>query len=200
MAAETAEIRDRIARSFAQALYDLAEAQDRRPAVLANVNTLADVLAENPRLVDCCRTPTLSKAARWKLVEPLAEVFDPLMRNTLALMRDRDRLGLLPELVRAFLAEDDIRQGRIRVKLLSADHLAADVMKDIQETLATFLQRSPDIDYEVKPELLGGLVIRAGDVLIDASIRTRLKRVQEHLMSRGEDEIQSGRNLIDSQT
>jgi F-type H+-transporting ATPase subunit delta len=105
-------------------------------------------------------------------------------------MNRRNRLGLLPEVIRAFAEEDDRRKNRVQVALYTATPVDKNMMGEITDILRDYLLKEPMVHHQVRPEILGGFVAQAGDFLIDGSVKTKLSELQKQLIMRGEDEVQ----------
>ena len=126
----------------------------------------------------------------------LAKDFHPLVKDFLGVLNRRDRLGILPQIIDAFEAEDNRRRNRVEVTLTTAAAIDDALRDQITAMLRAYLQREPIVEHELRPEILGGFVARANDILIDGSVKTRLETLKKALLTRGEDEIQSRRDFI----
>jgi len=199
MAGENLYERRRIAESYARALYDVASERDLLEQMRAELSGLRRLIEDNPKLEQFLESPVIASATRRQLIDQLAAEFSPVMVSLFYVMNRRDRLGLLRELTTAFFAEDDRRQGRMPVKLTTAEPIEASLRSEIERALAGILRGTPMIEHRIRPEILGGFIALAGDLLIDASVKTQLSTIRDHLMMRGEDEIQSGRDYLSNQ-
>jgi len=199
MARGNRRTRRRIAESYAQALYELASDKGRLDRIREELGELKTVLEQNVKLEQLFSSPIVKPELRRRIIDQLAGEFDPVILGLLEVMNRRGRLGLLRGLVEAFLAEDDRRQGKIPVSLTTAEEVDQTLMEEIDDALSQFLAKKPIITHRIRPEILGGFIAQAGDLLIDASVRSQLSRVRDSLLVRGEDEIQSGRDYIGNQ-
>jgi F-type H+-transporting ATPase subunit delta len=184
--------RRRVGAGYALALYELAAEQGRLDEVRADVAQLGRALSEAPDVVHFISAPAIRTSQRQQVIDQLSAGLDDLVAGALTVMNRRGRLAAMPELVAAFAAQDDKRQGRIPTSLVTATPVAEVVLARIRSALARFLRREPIITAKVDPAILGGFVARAGDTLIDASVRTQLATVKSRLLERGQDEVQSG--------
>ncbi|MFA5863695.1 MAG: ATP synthase F1 subunit delta [Phycisphaerae bacterium] len=199
MAGENQQERKKLGSTYALALYDLASEQGLLDTVREQLNVWKELLARNPELIHFFDSVLATAEDREKFLQQFQNDFHPLSMNFLGVMNHRDRLGILPAVIQAFAQEDDRRNKRVKVKLWTAVPIDEHLRQDIMQTLQKYLQKEPIVDHQIRPEILGGFVARAGDLLIDGSVKTRLSTLQKNLLRRGEDEIQSGRDFISNQ-
>jgi F-type H+-transporting ATPase subunit delta len=99
------------------------------------------------------------------------------------LLLRRGRIEALPRVAAEFRRLDDRRQGITHATVTSAAPLTADETRAITQRLELTTGDRIELDAKVDPDLLGGLVVRVGDRLIDASVRSRLERLRNQLTS-----------------
>jgi F-type H+-transporting ATPase subunit delta len=97
------------------------------------------------------------------------------------LLVENRRLGLLPEIIAQFESLRAEAEARIEATVVTPFPLAATQMKTINESLRRKFGREVNLTTETDKSLLGGIVIRAGDLVIDGSIRGRLAELATHL-------------------
>jgi len=114
-------------------------------------------------------------------------------------LNEHDRLDLL-RAIRAELRKLlDERDRILRVPVRTAVPLADDQRQRLEEGLRNYFQMNPVLDTTVDPELLGGLIVRVGDVVYDTSVRTKLDNIRNDILSRSSHEIQSRRDRFSSE-
>ena len=106
----------------------------------------------------------------------------PVM-NLIGLMLRRGRIRELPRLAAEFRRLDNASQGITVATATSASPLSPDEIQAITERMEQFTGGRVELDIQVDPSLLGGLVVRVGDRLIDGSVRSRLERLRNQLVS-----------------
>jgi F-type H+-transporting ATPase subunit delta len=191
MAGENLQERKRISEIYARAFYDLTAQQGTTDAVLEQLRLLDELLKSEPLLRQVFDSTLVTMEEREKLLKHLDGGLDPVLHSFLSVMNRRNRLGLLPEVIGAYLSEDDVRKNRVNVKLYTASPVDKNMMDEIVDILRDYLLKEPVMSHQVRPEIIGGFVAKAGDFLIDGSVRTKIKELQKQLIMRGEDEIQS---------
>ena len=105
------------------------------------------------------------------------------MLNLIGLMLRRGRIQELPRLAAEFRRLDNARQGITVATAISAAPLTQDEIRALTERLEEFTGGRVELDVQVDPSLLGGLVVRVGDRMIDGSVRGRLERLRNQLVS-----------------
>ncbi|MBW3571841.1 MAG: ATP synthase F1 subunit delta [Gemmatimonadetes bacterium] len=174
-----------IARNYAETLMALAERQ--RPAALEEfggaLDELAGMLQTDPRTRQFLETPRVrpeqkKEALRQALAGRAPEMF---VRFVMVLV-DKRRQSLLPEVAQAYRALVDQRMGRARVDV-TISHAPDDALQqEIQRGLEAQLGRTVIPTFRVAPDLLGGMVLRLGDEILDGSVRSRASALRRRLM------------------
>lgn len=171
-----------IARPYAQAAFEVARADD----TLARWNEsleIAGALMGDGEATEFLGNPTLSDARRLEFLTGLfekagARLFtgdDAKGANFLKLLLEYDRVDVLPEIAERFNALKDEVENTVEVTVTSAAPLSEERLAAIGKALEERFGRKVDLETRLDEELIGGAVIRAGDVVIDGSLRARLK-------------------------
>jgi F-type H+-transporting ATPase subunit delta len=174
-----------IARNYAETLLTLAERQgpEALEAFGGALDELAAMLDGDARTRQFLETPRVrpeqkKEALRQALDGRAPEMF---VRFVMVLV-DKRRQSLLPEIAQAYRALVDQRMGRARVDV-TISHAPDDALQtEIQRALEAQLGRTVIPTYRVDPELLGGMVLRLGDEILDGSVRSRASALRRRLM------------------
>jgi F-type H+-transporting ATPase subunit delta len=160
---------------------------------------LDDVLTANPAFAQLLTSEMTSRDEKLgiieRVVQPRAAQF---LTNFLRVLARHERLDLLPLIVGEAWQEQERREGKRRVKIISPQPLSEAQLGQIRDRLKGALPYDPVLQTETDASLLGGLVIRVGDTIFDGSLRTRLKDLQVRLREKYLHEIQSGRDRFSS--
>ena len=107
--------------------------------------------------------------------------FSPIVAKLLALLADRDRLVLVPDVLTAY--SDRLLDYRhvVRAEVTTAEPLTTERLQDIQRSLSTATGLTVDLSSRVDPDILGGIVVRVGNSVLDASIRNRLEQLRKQV-------------------
>jgi F-type H+-transporting ATPase subunit delta len=168
-----------LAGRYAAALFELAEEQDALDAVADDLHGLRDMIAESVDLERLIRSPALSRDEQARALAALGERagFNELTRQFLGVLAHKRRLFALPEVVQAYDAMLAEHKGEVGAEVISAVPLSAPQLESVRKHLSTAVGQTVNLSTSVDPNLLGGLVVRVGSRMIDASIRTKLHQL-----------------------
>jgi F-type H+-transporting ATPase subunit delta len=168
-------------RIYAEALFDAGKERGRLPAVGEQLADFAAAAAEVPELGSVLRNPQLDPRAKAAVLEDLLGEADPLLRNFLLLLAEKGRIGELEEIAREFERLMAREERRLDVELTTATLLSDDEADEIAAQIARASGRKVDMTRKTDPELIGGIVLQAGSLRLDASVRGRLERLRHEL-------------------
>jgi len=197
----TADVRaERIARVYAVALLNAAEKRSQADVVLGELATLLrDVFQKHPPLEEFLASGAVGRNRKRAVIQhAFAGRADEVFVNFLQVLNDHDRLDLLPAILAAAQALRDERARRVRVEVESAVPLPADQREQLIQQLRAGLGKEPILESRIEPDLIGGLVVRVGDWVYDASVRTQFQKIRNQLIERSSYEIQSRRDRFSS--
>ncbi|ABK45946.1 ATP synthase F1 subcomplex delta subunit [Magnetococcus marinus MC-1] len=170
-----------IAKRYATALAELASELNILDSIRDELAHFQALLAESPEMHEMMVSPTVSKESQHKLISTYLEYAKPndLTANFLRLLIDKHRMALLNDVATAIVRVVDERAGRIQVKVETPKALTPSLVAKLEKSLADVTGKEVSLEISEKPELLGGLVIRMGSVMLDDSLRTQLHRLKE---------------------
>jgi F-type H+-transporting ATPase subunit delta len=186
----------RIAETYALALLNAAQKQNQPGEVLEDLDALVNyLLGKHPDMEKFLTSMAVGRDAKRKvLLDSLAGRASELLTNFLLVVNSHDRLDLLRPMLTAYRQEYERRTNRMRVLVRTAVPLPDDQRERLLGELREMYHREPVLEMRVDPELLGGLVVRVGDHVLDGSVRTRIETIRNQLIERSSHEIQSGRD------
>jgi F-type H+-transporting ATPase subunit delta len=172
-----------IARPYAKALFDVANADKKLGPWSEALNAAAAVLGE-ASAKRVLANPELDRAKRADFVRAVsvglkgADLFEtPQGKALLALLAENDRLAALPEIAEQFDALKADAENKVTAKLVSATAVDAGVAQRVKQALEKRMGRVVELELEVDPSLIGGAIVRAEDMVIDGSVRTKLEQL-----------------------
>jgi len=170
------------ARRYAEALFQLA---DRDGAVEPWLRELQSAAASfsDEGVVRSLEDPAVPLGARERAVGEALAGSPPQVRNLVLLLLRRDRLELLARVATEYKRLYDRREGITEAHVTSAAPLHKDEIDAIGRRLESLTGGHVEMDLGVDPALLGGIVVRLGDQLLDGSVRGRLERLRAQLAS-----------------
>ena len=143
----------------------------------------AAAVAEVPELRSVLRNPQVDPRTKSRLLDDLLGDADELLRNFLRLTAEKGRIAGLEEIVREFERLVAAVERRLNVELTTAYELSDDEAAEIVKQIEDASGRKVEATRTVDPDLIGGIVLEAGSLRADASVRGRLERLRRELVS-----------------
>jgi len=178
-----------VARRYARALFSLGK--EKGDAELAaygeNLSGLVEALNESPQLDRIFRNPVFKVEEKKAVVDAILSKSKPqqMIINFCHLLADNNRLGFLADIQATFAELLDEHQGLARGSMITAIELDEDLKASLKSSLEEKASRRLILEYVVDPGILGGLVLKVGDRVLDASLRAQLVAMKETI-KRGE--------------
>ncbi len=165
---------------YAQALFELAKEQGDVRAVEADLKSLKSMRAESADLRTLIGSPTFDADAKARGLAAIADAagFASTTKKFLGLVAANRRAAALPGMIAAFeqIAAKD--RGAVSAEVVTALPLTDAQTRALAASLRTALGRDPEIETRVDPAILGGLKVRVGSRLFDASLKSRLDQLK----------------------
>jgi len=171
-------------RLYAKALFEAADDSGRVDAVQRDLGEFAAAVEASPELSAFLANPQVDPAAKVGVLGELSEGSDDLVHNFLRLIAAKGRAGQIPGIRDEFQALVDRAQGRVAVELTTAFELSDDEAASIVAQIEQSSGRKVEATRKVDPELVGGMILQAGSLRVDASVRGRLERLRHELATR----------------
>lgn len=172
-----------LARPYAKAAFEFASAAGRIDA-WSGMLSLAAVAVEVPDVAELLKNPRLTRESK---VQTLLQLFgsdiDEAFRNFVSTLGDNDRLDVLPTIRELFEELKAEAEKTLDVEVQTAFELTPAQLQTLAAALSKRLDRTVNPQQVVNPALIGGVVIRAGDVVVDGSVRGKLSQLAESLKS-----------------
>lgn len=170
------------ARRYAQAVIDLAKEQGTLDVWKADLETL-NAMFGNAQTVAALEDPKLTEASQNKIVGNAfaREKVSPMAMNLLRLLAQRDRLSLLPRIVTVFGELYNREKGIVVADVTTAIPLDEAHRKSVTAQLERITGKTVQLRTHTDPRILGGIITRIGDELIDASVASRLASLAEKI-------------------
>ncbi len=173
-----------VARSYAETLFALAQRHDGLETFGAGIEVVARFLEEDPRFRLFLETPRIADADKKAVLrKAFASKLPPQLVNFLLITIDKRRQRLLRGIAREYAALLDEHEGRAHVEVTVARELDEDTRAMLARRLSTLLGKEAIPHIRVKPEILGGVVVRTGDTIYDGSVRRSLEALRRQLLT-----------------
>jgi F-type H+-transporting ATPase subunit delta len=172
-----------VARRYARAFFELARESGRVSEATAELRGFADAYAASEEFQAMELNPTLHDAERAAIVKAIGTRISAsdLTVRVVGMLATRQRLSVLPELLRFVEEMADEHLGVVRATVLSARPLSESYKSKLKGRIESTTGRRAIINYEQDPSLIAGLVTQIGDRVIDGSIRGRLNQLADSL-------------------
>lgn len=172
-----------VARRYAKAIFGLAVENGKVEAWAEALATLAGVLDSTPELAAILADPVRSREERRLLAEGLGATLalDREPANLLLLLGERNRLGQLGDVLRAFGELADAHLGRLRARVTTAVAIDGETLQSLARRLSELTRAQVLLERSVEPALLGGAVTQVGSLVYDGSVRTQLEDLRKSL-------------------
>ena len=176
-----------LAERYAAALFDLADERRALDAVAGDLRELRTMLHESSDLVRLLRSPVVSRGEQGKAVAALAERagLADLTRDFLGLVAKNRRLFAVPAMIEAYLRKLADRRGEITAEVTVAHALNEARQAALLEQLRRTVGARVVVDIRVDPRLLGGMIVKIGSRMVDASLNSRLQRLRLAMRATG---------------
>jgi len=165
---------------YALALFQLAEGQGKQEPWLEELQRVQATLAD-ATISTYLSTPRVRIGDKLDVVKQLLEGFDPMVANLIGLLVSRQAQSLLPHLITAYGELLNASLGRVQAQVTSSVSLSPEQQTHLRETLRKMLDKDVALEMDVDADIIGGMVIRVGDQVIDGSVRTRLETLKHRL-------------------
>jgi F-type H+-transporting ATPase subunit delta len=170
-----------VARTYARALFEAAKDAGRIDEVRDQLTTFVEAVDEVPELRSLIRNPELDPLTKAAALDAVLEGADELIRNFVRVVTRKGRAAQLDEIAREYevlvAAEEQILSVELTTAYELSDDEAAAIVKQIEEASGQRVEAARTVD----PDLIGGLVLKAGSLEVDSSVRGRLDRLRRDL-------------------
>jgi F-type H+-transporting ATPase subunit delta len=168
-------------RTYARSLFEAAKETGRLGEVRRQLADFVETIDTVPELHAILRNPQLDRRAKMAAVDAVAGSSDPLVLNLLRLLIEKGRAGEIDEVGEEFERLASREEGELSVELTTAFELSEDEARSIVGQIEKASGRTVEATRSVDPDLIGGIVLQAGSLRVDGSVRGRLERLEREL-------------------
>ena len=171
-------------KSYAVALYELAKENTELSNAEDGMNGLKKLITDNFDFKEMLLSPTVGKEEKKKIMFEIADQynFSQILKNFLGFITIKNRLFFLDQIIDSFLNIISINKGELKAKLVSSKQLSKKELENIQSELSKDFKSPIKIDYIYDPNLIAGLIIQVGSVMVDTSIKSKLKQLEKNMV------------------
>ncbi|MFL5951296.1 MAG: F0F1 ATP synthase subunit delta [Gaiellaceae bacterium] len=169
-------------RTYAEALFEAAKDAGRLQRVSEDIADFAAAVHDVPELRATLRNPQLEQGTKIAVLDDLVGDGDVLFRNFLRVVAEKGRIGSIEEIAREFDRLLAREERRLNVELTTARELSDDEARELLQQIEQTSGRTIEATRRVDPGLIGGFVLQAGSMRVDASVRGRLEGLRQELV------------------
>lgn len=172
-----------IANSYAEALYRAARAKGQTQRLFEESRTLAKTIINQPQFIVFLQSPQIANQPKHDLIEKVFGSFSPILLRLLGMLVQRERVGQLTQILERFEELVEQAEGIYPATLSSAVDLGYQEQMALRAVLEKYTGFRLNIHFVVEPRLIGGLIFRCRDLLIDSSLHNALENLRRGLAS-----------------
>lgn len=172
-----------LAKRYAKALFAVGKEDNALEQYGQTLNDMAQLYTAMPEVQDALTNPVYPLEVREKVMEHLVKSMNPaqVMTNFFKLLVQKKRAEILPELAEEYQALVDAEKNLVRGTVVSATELSADLNAKVKATLEKITGKQVVLTTAIDPSIIGGMVAKVGDLVLDGSIKSQLAGLQESI-------------------
>jgi F-type H+-transporting ATPase subunit delta len=173
-----------LAKRYAEALYQIGQESRTLASLVSELGRVNEVYASSSDLRDILNNPLVSESERQAVLDDIGQRLNlgDTIKHTLTLLAERRRVAVLPSLVRTLSKLNDEREGLVRAEVITAVPYPESYFEKLRRKLEETTQKKVVLETKVDPSLIGGIITRVGNSVVDASIHTRLQAMRSRLL------------------
>jgi F-type H+-transporting ATPase subunit delta len=175
-----------LARRYAKALFTVGKENTTFEEYNQILQGVAELYVSNPEVVDALTNPLYPLDIKEKVMDGMIKSMgvDKVMGNFLRLLVQKKRTEILPEIAEEFQVMVDDEKNISHGNVISAIELSADLQANVQATLEKLTGKKVKLTTSVDPSIIGGIIAKVGDLVLDGSIKTQLAGLKDSIKGR----------------
>ena len=172
------------ANRYALALYELAVEKSELPNVEKNINELLETYATNAELKNFIKNPTQSQSNQLAVLNKISTEMNlsEIVKNFFSILVQKRRIFFFNVIFKNFLLIASKKRGELKASLISSKNLTNDELKNLKSEISKALGTVIDFDYKVDKNLIGGLKMQIGSLMVDTSLKNKLKKYEQVML------------------
>ncbi len=170
-----------IAKRYARALFEIAREENKIEAIYGELKSFSSLLEENANLMDFLANPVFERSDKKTVIGEILQKTEVsvITSNFFKLLVDKRRIYTLPQIEMCYQQYMDEVLNKARVHIMTAFALSSEISEKMKKKLESYTGKNVEMIIDEDPSLLGGVVVRVGDILYDGSIKTQLTGIRE---------------------
>lgn len=170
----------RAALRYAKAILDLAKDSKDESAVNKDMQLIASTVSDNNELAIVLQSPIIKSADKMKVLKAMfSENVDNITLGLFNLLQENKRISMLESIAKQYTLIYDFYKNTQVAKVTTAVPISAEVEKQVLDKIVALTGEKANLENEVNPAILGGFILRVGDVQYDASISNHLSELKK---------------------
>ena len=172
-----------LAKRYAKAIFAVGQEEGKSESFRETLNALGDFLEKYPEAMDALTNLLYPMELKEKVMAQLISELqtDQLMANFLNMVVQKKRADILPEIATEFQLLVDADQNISRGTVISASEISGELQTKVQSTLENITGNKVILTSEIDPSIIGGIIAKVGDLVMDGSIKTQLAGLNESI-------------------
>ena len=172
------------ANRYALALYEIANEKSELESVEKNVKELLDVYKTSDDLQNFIKNPTQSQSIQLEILNKISiqMSLSIIIKNFLSILVTKRRIFFLNTIFLNFLTLASKKRGELKASLVSSKNLTNEELKNLNAELSESMATTITFDYKVDENLIGGLKMQIGSLMVDTSIKNKLKKYEQIML------------------
>lgn len=175
-----------LARRYAKAIFSIGQEQATYDQYNEVLQGLASLYVSHPEVADAVTNPLYPLDVKEKVMQGIVASMgvDTVIGNFLNLLVQKKRAGLLPEIAEAYQSMVDAAKNISHGNVISAVELSDDLKANVQKVLEKLTGKKVELTTSVDPSIIGGIIAKVGDLVLDGSIKTQLAGLKDSIKGR----------------
>ncbi|MCG2792326.1 MAG: ATP synthase F1 subunit delta [Weeksellaceae bacterium] len=169
----------KVAKRYAQGLLDFTQESGSTDAVFGEMKAIVKIMSSSKELNHFMNTPIIDAKKKEAIALQIFKDFSPVSKNIIRLVIKHGRESHLKNIAQEFINKVEDIKGTQRISLVTASALSQQNIQKIITDSKMVNVTNYDLETAIKPEILGGYILRVGDQQIDASVRTKLNNIKK---------------------
>jgi len=172
------------ANRYALALFELANENSELEIVEKNIQDLLQIYNSSSDLKNFIKNPTQSQFNQLKVIQELSSKMNlsKVVNNFLSILVTKRRIFFLNNIFQNFLILVSKKRGELKASLVSSKNLSDDELQNLNKELSQTIGTSIKFDYKVDESLIGGLQMQIGSLMVDTSIKNKLRKYEQIML------------------
>ena len=170
-----------ISQRYALALYELSKEKNQTEEFVSNMTTFIKIFNSSQDLKNFVKNPTYSVEKQKIVFEKMLTLmdFNKMVKNFFFILIEKKRIFFLDRIVEEFLKLISLKRGEVFGNLISSKKIDEKTISDIEREISSNIKRSIKLKPQVDESLIGGIVVKIGSLMIDASIKNKLQKYKK---------------------